>query len=100
MMFDKVCSQAILAKWDYDVKAFYDAVCDLIGDGTQYLIADYELYGNFCWTHFPSEYSLKRIHTHLSGKNSEYTDKDIQDLIDHIQLKRPELDTFTYHTWI
>jgi hypothetical protein len=83
MMFDKVCSQAILAKWDYDVAAFYDAVCDLIGDGTQYLIADYELYGSFCRTHFPHEYALKKIRTHLSGKNSEYTDKDIQDLIDH-----------------
>ena len=100
MLFSKTLSRHILDGFDNSVEKFYDTVCNLIDPmGEQYLIADYELYGNFCHVNFPTEYAFKKIKSELYGRSErEFTDDEIRNLIKFVTDK--DFDVFTLHTWL
>ena len=95
MLFDKSITQGITPS----VESLYTKVCDLIdSSGQDYLIADYELYGNYVTRYYPTLYHTKHIKTKLSGIYSQWNDDMISNII--ASMSSQDYDTFTIHTWI
>ena len=97
MMFDKKICNHLLEELGMDVEGFYKCCCNKV-DGSRYLIADYEIYGQFAWKYHQDEHKLVRFKTHLEGGYSSYTAEKIQSTID--SMKNSDYDVFTIHTWV
>lgn len=95
MLFDKSVTQEIAPS----VESLYSEVCELIDTrGQNYLIADYELYGNYVTEYFPQLYSIKYIKTKLSGLYAQWNDDMVYNII--TSMSSQDYDTFTIHTWV
>jgi hypothetical protein len=59
-------------------------------------ISEFELYGNLVLSNNPNLYNFKKINTKIFGKESEWSDQEIESLI----LLNKNLEIISYHTWM
>jgi hypothetical protein len=95
MLFDKSISQEI-ADINGGVEEFYKLCSEV--SCKECIPADYEIYGNYVYKNYPNMYDIIKIKTKLNGKYSEWTDKEIRQMM--VQMQSEDTDVFTYHTWI
>jgi len=99
MLIDKKIRDDIIKPWG-NVEDFYNKVCAIINyDGKPYRMNDYETYGNFTYTHFPTAYDFRKIKSKLFHiYNRDWTNAEIIQLVE--KMRPSEYDVFTYHTWV
>ena len=94
MMFDKKICKEITG----DIHEFLDFCNENLTD--DFLLAEFELYGNYICSHHPELVTFKRTKTQLNGKPASipWLKEEIENLIE-VNSKDKSLDLFTIHSW-
>lgn len=94
MMFDKkICAEIVNCVNGID--EFYQLCSQRINKN--FLLSEYELYGNYVTKFYPKLYLHKYIKSNLNGKFNIWTDQEIRKIIK--DNKDKDYDVITYHTW-
>ena len=93
MMFDKsICREIVPDKQEL-LKICNEKLND------DFLLSEFELYGNYVTKHYPNKYKKKKTNNQLNGKyaNNPWRAEEIQELIN--KNKNENIDLFAIHSW-
>jgi hypothetical protein len=92
-MFDKsICREIVPDKQEL-LKICNEKLND------NFLLSEFELYGNYVTKHYPNKYKKKKTNNQLNGKyaNNPWRAEEIQELIN--KNKNENIDLFAIHSW-
>jgi hypothetical protein len=93
MLFDKRLINNFLKMKNMDRNSFLSTSNGIINNSCY--ISEFEFYGNMVLQYYKDQYSFKEIKTELNGKHGEWSDVEIENLIN----SNKNLDIISYHTW-
>ena len=92
MIFDKNICQKFLPP----LKSFVADLNEWL-QNEKYLLADYELYGNWVYNNMPEEYEIRQTKQQTLGQFAVWNTHELKMLIE--TAKTLPIDLFTLHTW-
>ena len=98
MMFNKDITRELLIPFDNSPKKLFEELKKLVKyTGSDFLLGDYEIYGNWVIKHHKDEYVIKTIKSKLFGMYSEWRNEDLLSTIESV--KNEDIDIITMHSW-
>lgn len=100
MLYNRILTQKLLNSYDDNIYTFLRKASEVINGNCH--PTEQDTYGNFCLTHYPDEYIIKKeIGTMMFGKNypKGFTVDEMRNHIHHAIKNHSNIVSISFHTW-